>query len=944
MDNSNVVGIRALDNAEAVQLATTADGSAFSLNTMTNELVAANLPTAGEDGIIKDFAVLENLKQKYGYYVGNLVGVYEAVGFDFIMLRSNDTEGANKFVPASLAYNPPVVDVGRKSTQTGDEYLDYFHVIYGATVADAKVSTSDKTTAELQAMKTNSNLADMANAVNATESGYIAGSSDDSLDKLLAEYRLSESEVDLFKAMYNADGYAASGSDSLKIDFPILVYKTEHGPLQNVMETIVNVMTNVAGNSATDMRTGWLTVSAAAMKYDGTRVINDGTSCIAAENNDGETIYYTNDGVSYDGLVTVNGNDYLTFTELTFTYSWGGGHQKTFRLPIFVEEPILYNVHMNIKEGRVTNVSDLRDNGTSDITNSNKIVIANDSDYSVLMEYTYSKARLSMPDATTVNKYFAFEWSTGNKIPAGTKLMLIDVSGGNKAYYYEVSADEADNIIEFTDFKDSKGVAYVNKSINSVENLAAGGTCSDMAGDYDFEADYGTEQYILTVFAADDNDSAAYTISTGLLIDEDLKSRFYLVDKEHEEIADLYLVAVPKVNIQLSNESITGKISHENGQIVVSTDVTLTADGLYWKETETTGNPATDPIVINSANNGMYLELGFYLKNEDNSSRVKLPAGTNISYYWYDEETGNSTEAKVIPNDSVFYFYKDIGEMYGIDDLKCSLDKLLKTDNPTLTLKFTLDFSGADLTNITEDNYNAWIELLRTSNPEYPTGSGNKLDSFSANIMADAVQPLGFAIHALDLSELAINTYPLADDSNTINYEVMFDFSALLGQTSGIGLETLSDKWRGYDYQVTYQLYKKTENTGATVTYEEYTGNLISIQSTGDVAGSTNIGQGGTLTVTYRFENAEDLTNGILNDLITRSGKLIIDTDALTASDIKTLTNYKLKATLVIMERPDAEGGEDVDINAQSGQEIEVKDEETSDFFIYTLTRLKTDL
>ena len=44
------------------------------------------------------------------------------------------------------------------------------------------------------------------------------------------------------------------------------------------------------------------------------------------------------------------------------------------------------------------------------------------------------------------------------------------------------------------------------------------------------------------------------------------------------------------------------------------------------------------------------------------------------------------------------------------------------------------------------------------------------------------------------------------------------------------------------------------------------------------------------------------------------------------------------------MERPDAEGGEDVDINAQSGQEIEVKDEETSDFFIYTLTRLKTDL
>ena len=881
----------------------------------------------------KNYNAVDALVQKYGYCVGSIIGVADSEVVDFYIWRSKDEN--NLFNNPVMSSNPPVTDVGfneiAEITESDAKYWrNQVHIVYGAPVDVGEgviYESSDPA----------GNLAYMKMRVDEADTAYDKAAS--SFESLLTSYRLSQEDVELFKVSYQ-ESYAFPGTEYM-ISEPLLVLKTENGTVQESMERITNIMTNMAGNSATDIAGSVLTIDTKQLvvKEDGTIVEGAGTPSITASITDGVVTYESAD---YD-IVTGEG---LTFTELTFTYEMPDvpGHPKTFKLRILVEEPILYGVHMKILEDNVTSVSDIMQNGLLASDDGTRVVIANDSDYTLLMEYTYGKAREKMPAEVAAEKSFILKASEGVKeLPVGTKLRLIDVTHGNVPYYYTV---ESTGIMEvkFSDFKDSAGKPYVNQPIRTLpsegeeaENDPDTIVYTDLAGHT--LTNTGVERYLLTVFNAE-TDNMAYQIHTDMVpqilkdgiedteASKNAKTQFSPFE-EHEKMPWFFVTAVPGLKISLvktdNQTDIDGKITKEDSLIVKAT-ILLDGDNMYWAFMDQDG--------LDSENNGKFLDIALYLRD---GGRVNLPEGTNISYVIGVDGEGNKiySENKVIQDNTVLYYYKDI------EEIEKSIDEILAGANKqdvTIDVEFVLNFAGADLSEFTSGSYEACIELLRTADSKYPMGSGNTLDIYSETVQVQAANNLGFAIKSKQLEQLAINTYPAANaDGNIIDYQTMFDFSDILEKISGAGEAEALERWAGFDYEVTYELWKKTEN-GENVTYERYTGNDIVIKVTD--ADGDKVSTSGAMIATYRFET-DEIKEGTTVDgkqqegLIIRDGQMAIATADLVSASQDNLTNYKIIATMKIKDNS-ASGGEE-SINADS-------ELATEDFFVFTVTKLKTDL
>lgn len=876
LTDDNVIGVATAAEPAAVKLVKK-EGESYVLS-------ATGLPSATA-ALSKDYMALDNVINEYGYYVGVCAGIIGAENIQVYML--NTTQDMPMPV---MSGNSPVVVVGRNKADGQKYYLPYCHIISGAAPGVSETAES--------------NLLDMKAEIGKLNSTY---SGTENMADLITEYNLGETVINTFLSVYKDNyGYA----EGFELDFPILVYKVEDGDLQDVMKAVVDAMTNMAGVSSADISEAYLTISTAAKEYDGS-VVSDGTTAsISATLSNGKVTFASEkyDGLSEDGTK-------LTYTEITFTYGWANDHKRVFVLPVFVEEPILYSVHTKLMEGRAQSADEVRTNGIAEDVTS--VMMANDSDYTMLLEFTYSKARKNMPDGASVDKEFYLE-ATGmpKALPAGTRLLLVDVTGGNKPYYYTVESAGLTKL-KFSDFKDMSGDAYVNCNINAIADEADSGKSyyTDLGGHKLTEA--GVERYLLTVLSAD-NTNGIYTINAGLCIDESIRSRFISEDG-HDEKITIGVEAIPGLKISLEGKGtstdIDGVMSKDDG-IIVNAKIKIKAeDDIYWV---TKANGSSDIPMIDSLNNGKYLELAFYLRDRG-ENRVRLPEGTNFSYKLDD---GTYSESKVIPDSSIFYYYKDIRNEFVDENSNYKMSSI--TDNTSVNIEFKLDFAGADLSNITDTSYVAWLQLLRTANMDYPMGNGNELDEYSETVSVNGLQQFGFAIRANDLSALAVNAYPLAT-SNTIPCSVMFDFSEILQMTGGIGKEQVLDKWSDYDYEITYKLYKKVIS-GSNITYVEYTGEDITIRANETVSST------GTLTTTYNFTADEiDTGNGStpVAGVLSFDCSIKLDTAAM-AEDNANLTNYKLEAKLTVKQKDSV------------GEAAKI--EETTDFIIFTLTKLKTDI
>lgn len=894
--------------------------------------------SAQEADAPKKYQAAEKLMQDYGYCVGTVVGMFEtnSQNIQFYMMCSNDPE--KEYTIPVMTYNPPVTDVGVKEAAQlaggSNDYRKNAHIIYGAPVTE---KTIDGVT--YRAGDAFKNVAYMKKSVVKATEKYDTSTA--TIEDILKTYRFSKSAIDLFENAY-VESYTYPGT-SHTIG-PALIYRAGTVDIQTMIETMADIMTNVAGVSATDLNNTRLEVKAVQKLVSGDTVTVGGGGTITDSTNQDPSIavsYNGNGQWNYsmkheDGLVMDSeNNSAMSYTELTFTYKLDEGtHKKVFKLPVFVEEPLYYGVNMKILEGSAVSVSDVREKGILGTVQGTKVVIANDSSYTLLMEYAYGKTREKMPESVVTEKKFSLKPGTeGNNkiIQKGTKLRLIDVTHGNMPYYYEVTQDNITEV-RFSDFKDSTGKPYQNQPIKFLKSEGIPSKNDPNVYEYtDLDgcilSNAGIERYLLTVYNADTTE-VAYQIHTDMIPQvkkgdsyEDAsaseKTQF-MPYKNHENMPFFKVDAILPLKITLKKENgltdITGKISRDS-TVNVRATYEIAASSQYWALRKQ-GNS------LDSKNNDKYIELAFYLRDK---TRVSLPEGTIVSYRTnpITEETAVYSDGKVIKDGSILYSYKDIiGKENALNDL------LALGQNSSHTVEFKLSFANADLSSLDSKQYVGWIELLRTPDSRYPMGSGNILDTFSKTISAESVKSIGFALKADKTEQLAVNTYPAPAESNSIEYKTLFDFSDVLKKISGAGKEEALNKWAGFDYQVTYSLMKKQKNADGTFSYTEYNGNdiVITAQDPAD-ASVEHISQNGKLAMTYHFTAAEIDQNGA-NGLIQRAGSLSVHTADL-VSQQENLTNYKLIAELTICE-PGVANTEDVS--------------KTRDFFVFTITKLKNDL
>ena len=861
---------------------------------------------------------LNNLVDSEGLFVGTVIGTMNSTNVTINMMNLQSL--------LSRA-NLPVVDVGRTGSQSSYDYRQNCHILYG----DEKSDTAQ------------GNLARMKQEVE-NSSGSYDNTTD--ISKLLSFYRLNQvgdwgtgntpqTPGAIWQDVYPLTLDVGSG----KQEIPILVCKPGARSLNETITALSDIMTNVSGLSSSKMDI--LTVEAKPKKWNVTKTGTEGYNGEDAGSGVKPHIAVTKSGSGYtfayldsttgsgEELFDQYNEETLTYTELTYTYQWSdgsGSHKRVYVLPIFVEEPLQVDVKMSIQAGRVNSVEAMK-NASKD-----KVVMANDSDSTLLLEYTYGKARKSY-DKPMPKKIWMTEGTAGSprKYSEGTKLLLIDVTGGNKPYYYTVSPSTGDQI-SFTDFKDSTNHPYEEKPINEVG----------------FD---GTEQFLLQTIRSEKGlvPKTMYDIHTGIC---DLDGE--LLNKIQGTLeAKIAVDSIPGITITLitsdNKTNVEGKLT-ANGELVYTMQFSITAEQAYWQKENT----------IDSANNNKYLDLACYLMDAKGTERVSLPAGTNFQYRL--EDGSSYSDWQMIPDRSGIYYYKAVRDKYGKEGSKFlirGVDENGKTvgvtKDTTLSLQVKFKLPG-ELTGLSDSRYRAYIDLLRTDDPDYPSGYEDALGQYWKYLDATVVPDIGFAVQVAeaDWEKLGINTYESLDPIYKIPFTVKLDFREILRYASG---EELLNQWAAKDYCITFDIFNKAKDkTYATTPFRDsksftdpdgkpvetmqihmaggentwiWNGSAYAAVDAGSYADSKQ----GELTMKYRFskEQLKETKNG---KPITLTGTLLVDGRVLRqlstqAEFEKYLTNYRMNASLQITEASDSLPTGNVD---------------TYDYFVYTITRLKTDM
>lgn len=418
--------------------------------------------------------------------------------------------------------------------------------------------------------------------------------------------------------------------------------------------------------------------------------------------------------------------------------------------------------------------------------------------------------------------------------------------------------------------------------------------------------------------------------------------------------AKIEVDSIPGITITLmtsdNKTNVEGKLT-ANGELVYTMQFSITADQAYWQKENT----------IDSANNNKYLDLACYLMDGKGTERVSLPAGTNFQYR-LSEDGSSYSDWQMIPDQSGIYYYKAVRDKYGKEDSKFlirGVDENGKTvgvtKDTTLSLQVKFKLPG-ELTGLSDSHYTACIDLLRTDDPDYPSGYEDALGKYRKVLDATVVPDIGFAVQVAeaDWEKLGINTYESLDQIYEIPFTVQMDFREILRYASG---EELLKQWAAKDYCITFDIFNKAKDkTYGTTPFQDsksftdqdgkpvetmqihmaggentwmWDGSAYAAVDAGSYADSRQ----GELTMKYRFskDELEKTKNG---DPITLTGTLRVNGKSLrklkTKEDFeKYLTNYRMNASLKITEASDSLPTGNVD---------------TYDYFVYTITRLKTDM
>ena len=912
----------------------------------------------------------------YAGYFGNLVGVYRGNGQGYFLMPE---------ISVSTAGIRPVVDVGTAVSGTeGNKLLSYpyeyrknIHVVY-----QEKDTTAGNTAAEYWGSSTadKDRLFSQVNAQKILEEYEAAGGNADSL---LDAYRLHITDNsgntvgDMYHNVYrNKDNDYVSqlqvqqGAD--KAPLPMIVLDTQFGTVDQMMTSILALLTGAggvqnSGNSGKDSIydegiSRIMNMSVTPMKVENGSIMPnpDGTESVTCTLRNGrwEISYdeYDIAEMDQDGNTTGDG----TFSLLEITYKQkdyeridtgtATGEKVTLQIPVFVVERLTIDTNLKIVEGEVYNAKKAKENGIN-----KEPLLSNDSSYTLYTEYIYGSARerysndqkpLTISKTLSMTRKREDSGSTGDvqsvSFWPGTRLTLIDVCDSDKVYYYTV--DGTEEVIKYEFFKDSEGNPYQNKPIHLDEN---GGLeiYEDeelfVTDDIEYK-NVAVEKFLIivdTAFVSEEiklntRDISDYHI-TPILGSEEFANRTTI--SEHTQ---LQVTRQPGLAISLDRKEnptqIQGMIQ-DGAEVTIDGTFLISGDLAYWMRV--LYSPAT---TIDSANHHKYLEIGIYL-TDTNGNRLKLPDNTNISVNGnqlkpWREEIKPETNLGSFVNRNAMYFYKDGNIRFPLDSLKEIIqEEMNRTGGRTNgqisnKVNIVLNFGNADLTDYTEDNYIVQLELLRIEDAGYPAG-GEVVDADSDVVRARRKNDLACALETKDLMELGINTYhnqtPMPHE---IHFDCKMDFKGIISNNASMN-QQIADKY----YTVTYHILEKTNRNGTPV-YEPYTGSQLTLELESPPSsdsqktlqkGPSSVGEfGNSVYVTYQF-NWKEIDRGTGSEghgVVTRDLVLTVKDGAK-----MDLSNYKILASVMVSDTPPG------DI------EKEVNDS-LSDFFVFTIAKLKTDL
>ena len=867
------------------------------------------------------FDDLERIHKWYGYRMGRFLGGIS--GNDaFIYVLHQSVEYPDITDTSRGGFQFPVMDVGYEGS---DMYTHQkqVHVLYGD-------DSNAKREENLKVMKEKSDYA---------PEKYVNGTG--AFEELLASYRLNNTtsetkptgQLSTFKASYplivSLSGTEHTGN--------ILNYRIENSTLQQFVEDMADIMTNVSGVPSTSMPI--LSVKAVPMQWniatDEYQEITTKQASIKTTKNGAAWNFDFNDG-NYD---TISADGVVTYTELIFTYGWkdyeGNTRQMQYALPIYVVEPIKTYVQSTIVAEQISVVDDVRAQGKTNVElKSKSITMINDSDYTLLLEYFYGNGRKKKEDAV-VDKIFSLNAEDGSCFEKGTRFVLIDVTHGNQVYYYPAAGENGNvkvdmagmpgNVSEipFTYFIGVDGTSYVNQPISALADVEEG-TYQDAEGNS--LNGYGLEQYLLYVIKpAGTKETRVYDLHTELETGDGKTTELIKKALYGTTEADITVNSIPGITIALKKDGVATNLEGTMGKdTLITADATfeITADSYYWNQVEKSE-------ILDGANYDKYLDVRISLMDEK-GNRISLPSGTNFRYMI----GGTAAEPQYGPYQAVtedaIYYYKDIGQ----NGFKIRGEGGITKDTTT-SIKIQLNFENADLLPYTEGKYNVCIDLIRSSDPkELEATKDDTSDEnwhYEKTVNAVVVPSLGFAIRVPEekQNKLAVNTYDCSKDgTQEIPFTVEFDFNDILKAVADSDKQKAIEKWAGYRYEVTFELFPKDEDGYTETEQGRYTGEGMSITVNG-----AEVNNGGKVAYNISQAQIKDNTGNAKTPIKWEGNQVTLDLSKLTGwsgEDLKNLTNYKLKATLRVTSQ------------TASGTVTEAEIVTTSDFFIYTVTKLRT--
>ena len=918
----------------------------------------------------------------YCKFYGNLVGVYGGTGHAY-------------FLAPTVTYNDaytgirPVVDVGSvpPAGTTGSQLMSYpyayrqnIHVIYQEPDVTAE-NTAVKAWGTTKDEKLR--LFSMVN-MDAVMDEYKNAISDGSTTtQLLDAYRLnvqddsSNTISDIYGKVYHDENIYLSplkiGTGEDKKTLPMIVIDTQYGTTDQLMTSVLAALTGVGGvhnsgntnrNSDYDLGISQVMgISVQAMKVENGIINNRSETASIKYSNSNNRIEITDSG--YD---TAQEDGDGTFSLLTITYKQKDytaidaatvmpGETVTLQIPVFVIERLTIDTHLKIAEGEVYNVDTAKEKGLCTAP-----LLANNSSYTLYTEYIYGEARnkySTNESPICIDKTIGMTYKDENdnvcqtNFEKGTRLTLIDVCDSDKVYYYTVTGEET-GTIKYTDFVDSGGEPYKNKPIHGEQGMEIykdpnkfvtedAEKVDNAYVDKTFEyQNVAVERFLIVVDTTQVSDELKnsirdirdYEITPDL--SENIKKRTTLT--EH---TDLQITRQPGLTIGFvppgeENGPLIEGMIEEEGKVTIDATFQIKGDDAYW--TRVLNSQTT---TIDSANHYKYLDIGIYLTDK-NGNRVKLPDNTNITINGkqlqpMEKITKEETNLGAYVNQSTAYFYKDGRISFPLDALKEMIQEEKdknggKTKGSILeNCKFELSFSNANLIDYTENAYEVHLELLRIEEPEYPA-SGEIIDTYVQDVLAARKTDLACALEIEDLMELGINIYNQQTPMpHTIHFDFKLDFNGVISNNQTMN-QQIADKY----YTVTYRILEKTNRNG-TPQYEPYTGDQLTLMvddpSSGIqeelIKGTSSVREEcNSVYITYHFDWSEikNGTDSEMEGVITRDMKLIVN-DA----EKMDLSNYRIQASVMVSD----EAPGDID---------EVVNNSLSDFFVFTVAKLKTDL